>query len=145
MSFLPMAILCESGSRLWAHGAPRAKSQEPRAKSQVRISSYPGPSTVRASGMRVEKTERVRRRLLEAAVADNLETIRGLPPRPLRTGRRLWAIWLRRTPLLLIPITLAASTYIAANSQRSNSAPLGGSVVRASVAPVSAEQEPLVV
>ena len=95
--------------------------------------------------MRVEKTERVRRRLLEAAVADNLETIRGLPPRPLRKGRRLWEIWLRRSPLLLIPITLAASTYIAANSQRSNGAPPGGPVVRAAVAPVSAEQETLVV
>src|SRR5688572_1556430 len=70
---------------------PRAKSQEPRAKSQVRISSYPGPSTVRASGMRVEKTERVRRGLLEAVVSYNLETIRGLPPGPLRTGRWLGA------------------------------------------------------
>jgi N-acetylmuramoyl-L-alanine amidase len=91
--------------------------------------------------MRVDKTERVRRRLLEAAVADNLETIRGLPPRPLRPGPRLWAIWLRRSPLLLIPITLAASTYIAANSQRSNGAPMGEPLVRASVTPVSAEQE----
>jgi N-acetylmuramoyl-L-alanine amidase len=93
--------------------------------------------------MRVEKTERVRRRLLEAAVADNLETIRGLPPRPLRTGRRLWAIWVRRSPLLLIPITLAASTYIAANSQRSNGAPIERPVVRAAIAPVSAEHETL--
>ena len=94
--------------------------------------------------MRVEKTERVRRRLLEAAVADNLETIRGLPPRPLRRGRRLLAIWLRRSPLLLIPITLAASTYIAANNQRTNGSP-EGPVVRASVAPVSGEQETLAV
>lgn len=79
--------------------------------------------------MRAEKTERVRRRLLEAAVADNLETIRGLPPRALRRGNRVWSIWLRRTPLLLIPITLAASTYIAANNPRSSAAP----VVRATV------------
>lgn len=84
--------------------------------------------------MRAEKTERVRRRLLEAAVADNLETIRGLPPRALRRGNRVWAIWLRRAPLLLIPLTLAASTYIAANNPRSSAAP----VVRAAMMPAAA-------
>lgn len=88
--------------------------------------------------MRAEKTERVRRRLLEAAVADNLETIRGLPPRALRRGNRVWAIWLRRAPLLLIPLTLAASTYIAANNPRGGVAP----VVRAAVQPVTAAAEP---
>src|SRR5216684_4304019 len=58
-------------------------------------------------GMGKGKTRRVKRRLLRAAVEDNLETIRGLPPRPLRPGRRLGRLWLRRLSLAAIPLTLA--------------------------------------
>lgn len=61
--------------------------------------------------MKVDKTDRVRRRLLEAAVADNLETIRGLPPRALRRPARVWGVWIRRSPLLLVALTLAASSW----------------------------------
>jgi len=61
--------------------------------------------------MRAGKIERVKRQLLHEAVSDNFDTIRGLPPRPVRRGRRLAKVWLRRAPLVLIPLTLAGSTY----------------------------------
>ena len=67
------------------------------------------------SGMRAERIDRVRRRLLEEAVADNVDTIRGLPPRPLRTRTRMAGVWLRRSPVLLALLTLAGSTYFVAN------------------------------
>jgi len=59
--------------------------------------------------MRAGKIDRVRRQLLRQAVDDNLDTMRGLPPRALRRVRRLGRLWLRRAPLLLIPVTLAGS------------------------------------
>lgn len=65
--------------------------------------------------MRSGKLNRVKRRLLRQAVADNLETIRGLPPRQVRPGNRVLRIWLRRAPVILIPLTLAGSTWLASN------------------------------
>ncbi len=62
--------------------------------------------------MRAAKVERVKRRVLREAVAENLDVIRGLPPRSVRAGHRFARIWLRRAPLLLVPLTLAAS-YLA--------------------------------
>ena len=67
--------------------------------------------------------ERVRRRLLREAIADNVETIRGLPPKALRARRRPWQTVLRRAPLLLIPITLAASTYFVAQPRTTQATP----------------------
>ncbi len=61
--------------------------------------------------MRAGKIDRVKRQLLHEAVSDNFDTIRGLPPRPVRRGRRLAKVWLRRAPLVLIPLTLVGSTY----------------------------------
>ena len=63
--------------------------------------------------MRAGKIDRVKRQLLRQAVDDNLDTMRGLPPRALRRARRLGRLWLRRAPLLLIAVTLAGSTYLA--------------------------------
>lgn len=62
--------------------------------------------------MRVDKIERVKRRLLREAVADNLDTIRGLPPYGLRRRQRWSRAWLRRAPLVLVPLTLAGSSYL---------------------------------
>ncbi len=56
--------------------------------------------------MRTGKVDRVKRQLLTEAVADNLDTIRGLPPRSLRPVRRTSRVWLRRAPLLLVPLVL---------------------------------------
>ena len=62
--------------------------------------------------MRAATIDRVKRRVLEQAVAENLDTIRGLPPRGLRRGRRLARVWIRRAGLVLLPLTFAGSTYL---------------------------------
>ena len=82
--------------------------------------------------MRVARIQRVKRRLLKEAVADNLETMRGLPPRNVRGTRRMLRLWLRRAPILLIPITLAGSTWFVASSNAVSSP----AVVRASAIPL---------
>lgn len=64
--------------------------------------------------MRAANIERVKRRMLQQAVAENLDVIRGVPPRALRSGR-LWRVWLRRSMFVLLPLTLAGSSYIIAN------------------------------
>jgi N-acetylmuramoyl-L-alanine amidase len=81
--------------------------------------------------MRAERIDRVRRRLLEEAVAENVATMRGLPPRQLRPPKRAFALWLRRSPIFLILLTLTGSTYFVA----SGSAPIALSVVRATLIP----------
>ncbi len=60
--------------------------------------------------MRAGKIIRVKRRLVREAVAENVAMIRGLPPRPLRRARRLGR-WVWRFAIVLIPLTLAGSTY----------------------------------
>lgn len=50
--------------------------------------------------------------MLREAVAENLDVIRGVPPRAVRPMNRLGKIWLRRAPFLLVPLTLAASSYL---------------------------------
>src|SRR5450759_3956077 len=81
--------------------------------------------------MRAERNERVRRRLLEEAVADNVDTMRGLPPRALRKQKRLLNVWLTRSPIFLVLLTLAGSTYFVANG----SAPIPLAITRASIIP----------
>jgi N-acetylmuramoyl-L-alanine amidase len=66
--------------------------------------------------MRAGTSDRVRRRLLKQAVADNVETIRGLPPRSVRRSHRLLHLWLRRAPLLFLFLLLAGSTFLASSS-----------------------------
>jgi len=56
--------------------------------------------------------DRVKRQLLREAVADNLDTIRGLPPRSLRTSRRTARLFLRRAPLVIIPLMLASFAFL---------------------------------
>src|SRR2546423_6735731 len=62
--------------------------------------------------MRAGTVDRVKRQLLRDAVSDNLETIRGLPPRNVRPLRRAENVWIQRLPLLLIPVTLLGSSYL---------------------------------
>ena len=81
--------------------------------------------------MRAERIGRVRQRLLEQAVADNVDTIRGLPPRSLRKPKRMFGVWLGRAPVLLALFSLAGSTYFVANG--SSPIPLG--VTRAAIIP----------
>jgi N-acetylmuramoyl-L-alanine amidase len=62
--------------------------------------------------MRAAAIQRVKRRVLREAVAENLDVIRGAPPRAVRPGNRFMRIWLRRAPLLLIPLALGGA-YLA--------------------------------
>ena len=48
-----------------------------------------GPNVTGATGMRAVNSNQVKRRVLQQAVAENLDTIRGLPPRAIRPGNRL--------------------------------------------------------
>ena len=55
----------------------------------------------------------MKRDLLRAVVNENVETIHGLPPRPMRKMQRAGRTSLRRLPLLLLlPLTLFGSTYL---------------------------------
>jgi N-acetylmuramoyl-L-alanine amidase len=84
--------------------------------------------------MREGKIERVKRQLLRAAVAENLDTIRGLPPRSLRAPNRVGRLWLRRLSLVVIPLTLVGSTYVVTNTTAS--APVAPPIRLASAAPL---------
>lgn len=61
--------------------------------------------------MRPGNMDRMKRRLLRQAVADNLDTIHGALPRGVRRNQRLARLWLKRAPLVLVPLTLAGSSY----------------------------------
>ncbi|HYI09047.1 MAG TPA: N-acetylmuramoyl-L-alanine amidase [Thermoanaerobaculia bacterium] len=65
--------------------------------------------------MRAGNIERVKRRMLQEAVAENLDVIRGLPPRALRPSSRFVRIWLKRAPFLVALLTLLGSSYLIAN------------------------------
>src|ERR1051325_2069757 len=81
--------------------------------------------------MRAGTVDRVKQQLLRDAVAENLETIRGGPPRNKRPERRPENVWMRRLPLLLIPVTLLGSSYLVSEPPVFKSQPLA----RAEVAP----------
>lgn len=65
--------------------------------------------------MRAANIERVKRRMLRQAVDENLDVIRGAPPRALRSSNRIWRVWLRRASFVFLPLTLVGSSYIIAN------------------------------
>jgi N-acetylmuramoyl-L-alanine amidase len=77
--------------------------------------------------MRAVSNQRVRRRVLQQAVAENVDVIRGLPPRGVRPLNRLARVWLKRSPFLLVPLIFAGSTYFVRESQAL--APVHGAAV----------------
>ncbi len=93
--------------------------------------------------MRADKIERVKRRLLREAVADNLDTIRGLPPHGLRRTQRWSRAWLRRAPLVLVPLTLAGSSYLNHPAPVAQSQGSIGRQVQASLFPTRPSLPPL--
>jgi N-acetylmuramoyl-L-alanine amidase len=98
--------------------------------------------------MRAGTIDRVKRQLLHDAVADNFDTIRGLPPRSVRRVRRLGRIWLGRIPLLLVPITLIGSSYLINGETSGGQAPKVAVLHRASldsIEPFNAAALPLTV
>lgn len=62
--------------------------------------------------MRAANITRVKRRVLRQAVAENVEVIRGMPPRGLRPWNRVLGIWLHRLPYLAVILALAGSAYM---------------------------------
>lgn len=91
--------------------------------------------------MRPANLNNVKRRVLQQAVAENLETIRGLPPRGARPGNLRMRRWLRRAPFVLVPLTLAGSTYVMTSTPQ---ALLGNQRIHASPAAVLAPRAPVV-
>ena len=81
--------------------------------------------------MKAEKMNRLRRQLIRAAVDENLAVIRGLPPRG-RQRQSTPAAWLKRAPIVLVPLTLLGSTYLA-NKSGAPPAPARPAITRASV------------
>jgi N-acetylmuramoyl-L-alanine amidase len=84
--------------------------------------------------MKASSINRVKRRVLQQAVAENVDIIRGLPPRAVRPGNRLLRVWMRRAPFLLLPLTLFGSTYLV--RPPSTAAPVTARIVRASAVPI---------
>ncbi len=68
--------------------------------------------------MKVGNIDRVKRQLLHAAVTDNLDTMRGRLPVSVRPVRRAGRVWLRRIPLLLLPLTLVGASYLVVSESR---------------------------
>jgi N-acetylmuramoyl-L-alanine amidase len=62
--------------------------------------------------MRAANITRVKRRVLREAVAENVDVIRGMPPRGVRPWNRILGIWLHRSPYLVIILALAGSAYM---------------------------------
>jgi N-acetylmuramoyl-L-alanine amidase len=67
--------------------------------------------------MRAGQIDRVKRRMLQEAVTENLDMIRGVPPRALRPNNRLLRLWMRRASFVVIPLTLLGSTYWVSNAR----------------------------
>ena len=86
--------------------------------------------------MRAGNIDRVKRRLVKEAFAENVDIIRGAPPRALRPGHRLSRLWMRRAPLVLVPLTLLGATYMIANNTAP--APILTPVAAAMTAPLAA-------
>jgi N-acetylmuramoyl-L-alanine amidase len=81
--------------------------------------------------------------VLREAVAENVDVIRGAPPRALRRPSRLARLWLRRAPFILLPLTLAGSSYMIANGGSGTLPPLQASITAASAAAGKPSVSPL--
>ncbi|HEX8411603.1 MAG TPA: N-acetylmuramoyl-L-alanine amidase, partial [Thermoanaerobaculia bacterium] len=68
--------------------------------------------------MRPADMNRVKRRVLQEAVAENLETIRGLPPRAVRPVRRAFRIWMARAPLIVLTLVMAGAALMLARGEQ---------------------------
>ncbi|HEV2721669.1 MAG TPA: N-acetylmuramoyl-L-alanine amidase [Thermoanaerobaculia bacterium] len=83
------------------------------------------------------KIHRIKSRVLREAVAENVDTIRGLPPRAARRLNRAARVWLHRAPLLIVPLALIGATYLTRGSAPAPPPPVIPSAVRNPV-PVAA-------
>ncbi|HYS54000.1 MAG TPA: N-acetylmuramoyl-L-alanine amidase [Thermoanaerobaculia bacterium] len=81
--------------------------------------------------MRAGTIDRVKRQLLHEAVSDNVDTIRGLPPRSKRRNERTKPAWFRTTPLLLLPLTLLGASYFMSGAPATSPKPISKTPPRA--------------
>jgi len=81
----------------------------------------------------IARVKRVKRRMLREAVAENVEVIRGMPPRGVRPGNRRFRLWMRRTPFLLVPLTLAGSAYVMSTKAAAVPTPVARTVIEARI------------
>ena len=58
--------------------------------------------------MTAARIQRMKRRVLREAVAENVDVIRGAPPRSVRQFHRMARLWMRRVPFLLAPLLILA-------------------------------------
>lgn len=84
-------------------------------------------------GLRAGRLRRIKHRVLRDAIEENLDTIRGTPPRSVRRGYRLLAIWSRRTALVILPLTILGSSYVISKE----TAPASANVTSRTVRPIS--------
>lgn len=64
--------------------------------------------------------DRIKRRLLRQAVEENLETMRGLTPKALRSAPRRYRLWTRRAFALAVPVMLLGSTWLVSSGSAGN-------------------------
>jgi N-acetylmuramoyl-L-alanine amidase len=72
----------------------------------------PAGDTAGATGMRAARIDRVKRRVLREAVAENLDIIRGVPPRAVHTRPRLIRRWLQRAAVVALPVIFAGFAWM---------------------------------
>lgn len=70
----------------------------------------------------MENLDRVKRRLVSEAIADNVGLVRGLAPWNRRAKRARNELWFRRLAFAAAPLALIATTWIASTSSRSTDA-----------------------
>ena len=91
--------------------------------------------------MGANTSDRVKRQLLREAVTDNLDTIRGLPPKN-KANEPKGNVWLRRLPLLLIPVTLLGSSFLISETPKTRAAPRNEAVM-VTRSPLDARNSPV--
>jgi N-acetylmuramoyl-L-alanine amidase len=85
--------------------------------------------------MRAGNITRVKRRVVREAVAENLDVIRGMPPRSIRPFNRFFRVWLRRSLIVAVPLTLVGSSYVISQTTTPTPAPVAApAAIVASVA-----------
>jgi N-acetylmuramoyl-L-alanine amidase len=99
-------------------------------------------SRIEASGMGAKTVDRVKRELLREAVTDNLDMIRGLPPRA-KVDTTKGNVWLRRLPLLLIPVTLLGSSFLISETAKTGEPRPANTVQAAVVIPPATPHSPV--
>ena len=92
--------------------------------------------------MRAGTVDRVKRQLLREAVADNVDTMRGGPPRP-RAVTRKENVWIRRLPILLIPVTLLGTSYLVSEPPVVHTQPPMQLAARSAESPIADSFEPV--